>query len=63
MVVLHRVKEGVDISNGVKRGQTGSNGGTNEVFSNVKEDRIGSDGGCFDRKSNMNRRGLMSTKL
>ena len=54
MVVLHRVKEGVDISNGVKRGQTGSNGGTNEVFSNVKEDRIGSDGGCFDRKSDVN---------
>ena len=51
MVVLHRVNEGVDISNG---GQTGSNGGTNEVFSNVKEDRIGSDGGCFDRKSDVN---------
>ena len=60
MVVLHRVNEGVDISNG---GQTGSNGGTNEVFSNVKEDQIGSDGDCFDRKSNMNRRGLMSTEL
>ena len=33
-------------------GQTESNGGTNEVFSDVK-DRIGSDGGCFDRKNDI----------